>query len=597
MRLTGLDWTIVAAYFLFNLAIGFYYRGRAGKNTSEFFLSGRNAPWWLAGTSMVATTFAADTPLAVTGMVARNGIAGNWLWWNSVASGMLTVFLFARLWRRSGVMTDVEFAEIRYAGRPAAFLRGFRALYLGVPINCIILGWVNLAMVKILSLILGVNRDVALLIVVAIVGLTSFISTLSGLWGVLVTDLFQFVIKMTMVIVLAVAAVRAVGGIDAMKHQLAALDRAKGLATGTAGSALSFIPDLHSAWMPMITFLVYISMNWWATWYPGAEPGGGGYIAQRMFCAKDEKHSLLATLWFNIAHYAVRPWPWVLVGLAAVILYQHDPGFLKDPETGYIRVMIDYLPAWLRGTMVAAFAAAFMSTVGTQLNWGASYLINDFYRRFLRKGAADHHYVVASRWATVGLTIISAVITRYMDSIAGAWQLLIVTGAGTGTVLILRWYWWRINAWSEVAAMATAFVVSVALQTGFGISSADPLGFAHIMLITVGITSAVWLAVTFLTPPEPQYQLLKFYHRVRPPAALWKPIAKLAPEVPPARDLHYNLLDWLAGCALIYGALFGAGKVILKDYWTGAAFLILSLLAGFYIYRDLSRRGWKTVVE
>jgi solute:Na+ symporter, SSS family len=593
MKLTPVDWTIVAAYFLFNVAIGFYYRGRAGQNTSEFFLSGRNAPWWLAGTSMVATTFAADTPLAVTGMVARNGIAGNWLWWNSVASGMLTVFLFARLWRRSGVMTDVEFAEIRYAGRPAAFLRGFRALYLGVPINCIILGWVNLAMVKILSLILGVDKDVALVIVVAIVALTSLISTLSGLWGVLVTDLFQFVIKMTMVIVLAVAAVRAVGGINALKHQLEAIDRAK----GTAGSALSFIPDLHSAWMPMITFLVYISLNWWATWYPGAEPGGGGYIAQRMFCAKDEKNSLLATLWFNIAHYAVRPWPWVLVALAAVVLYQHDPGFLQDPETGYIRVMIDHLPAWLRGTMVAAFAAAFMSTVGTQLNWGASYLINDFYRRFWHPGAPDRHYVIASRWATVGLTVISAVITRYMDSIAGAWQLLIVTGAGTGTVLILRWYWWRINAWSEVAAMATAFLVSLLLQTAFGISSADPFGFARIMLVTVGVTTAVWLAVTLLTPPEPQYQLLKFYRRVRPPAALWKPIAKLAPEVPRSRDLHYNLLDWMAGCALIYGTLFGTGKVILGDYAAGSAFLAIGLLAGLYIYRDLSRRGWKTVVE
>jgi Na+/proline symporter len=597
MKLTALDWTIVAAYFLFNLAIGFYYKGRAGKSTSEFFLSGRNAPWWLAGTSMVATTFAADTPLAVTGMVARNGIAGNWLWWNAVASGMLTVFFYARLWRRSGVMTDVEFAEIRYAGKPAAFLRGFRALYLGIPINCIILGWVNLAMVKILSLILGVNKDWALAIVVGIIALTSCVSTLSGLWGVLVTDLFQFVIKMTMVIVLAVAAVHAVGGIDGMKQQLAAIDRAKGLATGTAGSALSFVPDLNSAWMPMITFLVYISMNWWATWYPGAEPGGGGYIAQRMFSAKDEKHSLLATLWFNIAHYAVRPWPWVLAALAAVVLYQHDPGFQQDPETGYIRVMIDYLPAWLRGTMVAAFAAAFMSTVGTQLNWGASYLVNDFYRRFVRPDASDRHYVRASQLATVLLTIISAVITRYMDSIAAAWQLLIVTGAGTGTVLILRWYWWRINAWSEVSAMATAFVVSVALQTRFGLSSADPRGFAYIMLITVGITTAVWLAVTFLTAPEPEAQLVSFYRRVRPSAALWQPIARLAPEVKPVRDLKYNFFDWIAGCAMIYGALFGAGKVIFKDYLTGAALLVVALGAGLYIYRDLNRRGWKTVVE
>jgi solute:Na+ symporter, SSS family len=597
MKLTYVDWAVVAAYFAFNLAIGFYFKARAGQNIGEFFLSGRTVPWWLAGTSMVATTFAADTPLAVTGMVARNGVAGNWLWWNFVASGMLTVFFYARLWRRSGVMTDVEFAEIRYSGKPAAFLRGFRAVYLGVPINCIILGWVNLAMVKILMLILGVDKLQALAIVLAIIALTSFISTLSGLWGVLVTDLFQFVVKMTMVIVLAAAAVHAVGGIDALKLKLAVIDREKGLATGTAGSALSFVPDLHSAWMPMITFLVYVSLNWWATWYPGAEPGGGGYIAQRMFCAKDEKNSLLATLWFNIAHYALRPWPWVLAALAAVVLYQHDPAFAQDPETGYIRVMIDYLPAWLRGAMLAAFIAAFMSTVGTQLNWGASYLINDYYRRFVRAGASDRHYVQASQLATVMLTVISAVVTLYMDSIAAAWKLLIVTGAGTGTVLILRWFWWRINAWSEVSAMAAAFVVSVLLQTAFGIPSDDPRGFASIMLITVSITTAVWLAVTFLTAPEPVDKLLTFYRRVRPSGALWAPIAKLAPDVPVSGDLKYNFLDWIAGCVMIYGALFGAGKIILKDTVMGALFLGVAAAAGAVIYWDLNRRGWKSVTE
>jgi len=284
VRLTYLDWLVVAAYFAFNLAIGFYYKSRASKNIGEFFLSGRNAPWWLAGTSMVATTFAADTPLAVTGMVARHGIAGNWLWWNFVASGMLTVFFYARLWRRSGVMTDVEFAEFRYSGRPAAFLRGFRAIYLGIPINCIVLGWVNLAMVKILMLVLGVDKVTALAIVLGMIALTSFISTLAGLWGVLVTDLFQFVIKMTMVVVLAVAAVSVLGGLDGMMAKLHELDQARGTA-GQGGSILSFVPDLNSAWMPMITFLVYISMNWWATWYPGSEPGGGGFIALIAPCA------------------------------------------------------------------------------------------------------------------------------------------------------------------------------------------------------------------------------------------------------------------------------------------------------------------------
>ena len=583
MKLTAIDWSIIAAYFLFNILIGFYYKKRAGKGISEFFLSGRNVPWWLAGTSMVATTFAADTPLVVTGLVARNGIAGNWLWWNMVASGMLTVFLFSRLWRRSGVTTDIELAELRYSGKPAAFLRGFRSVYLGVLMNCIILGWVNLAMVKILMLVLGIGKDQALWIVIGIIALTSFISTLSGLWGVLVTDMFQFVIKMGMVIVLAVAAVHAVGGVDQMKLKLG----------GEGGHYLAFVPDLNSVWMPAVTFFVYIAVNWWATWYPGAEPGGGGYVAQRMFSAKDERNSLLATLWFNVAHYALRPWPWVITGLASVILYPH----LADPETGYVRVMIDYLPASLRGLMVAAFAAAFMSTVGTQLNWGASYLINDFYKRFLRPSESDRHYVTASQVATLGLTVVSAIITHYMDSIAGAWKLLIATGAGTGSVLILRWYWWRINAWSEVSAMAAAFVVSVALQTVFHLDSDDPVQFAYIILITVGITTVVWLAATFLTAPESNATLTGFYRRVRPSVAGWGPVAQLAPDVKPSRDLLRNLFDWLCGCALIYSSLFGIGRIILKDYASGAAFLAVAVVSAGVIYRDLSRRGWSSVME
>jgi len=589
VQLTFLDWAVVGLYFLFNLAIGFYYKARAGSSVNEFFLSGRNVPWWLAGTSMVATTFAADTPLAVTGMVAKGGIAGNWLWWNFVASGMLTVFFYARLWRRSGVMTDIEFSEIRYAGRPAAFLRGFRALYLGIPINCIILGWVNKAMVDILTLVLGVTKIQALAIVIGMIALTSFISTLSGLWGVLVTDVFQFVVKMSMVIALAVFAIRAVGGIESMKTQLAAIDATR----GSQGSVLSFIPDLNSAWMPMITFFVYISLNWWATWYPGAEPGGGGYIAQRMFCAKDEKHSLLATLWFNIAHYAIRPWPWILVALASLILF---PG-LKDPETGYVRVLIAYLPPSLRGLMVAAFAAAYMSTIATQLNWGASYLVNDFYRRFLKPHATDRHYVTASQLATVFLTLVSAIVTFYMDSIAGAWKLLLVTGAGTGTVLLLRWYWWRINAWSEVSAMISAFIVSVAMQRAFGFDTDNPAGFAWVMIITVGITTIVWLATTFLTPPEPQDVLIAFYHRTRPSAAGWGPIARLKPDVRPSRDGLSNLLDWIAGCVLIYGVLFGVGKLLLHETTIGLALLACGLAGGVVIYWDLSRRGWSAVVD
>ena len=584
MRLTLADWSVVALYFLFNIAVGLYYKSRASRDTAEFFLSGRNVPWWLAGTSMVATTFAADTPLVVTGLVARNGIAGNWLWWNLLMSGMLTVFFYARLWRRAGVMTDIEFSEIRYAGPPAAFLRGFRALYLGLLINCIILGWVNLAMAKILQLVFGISKGEALWIVVGLIVLTSAISTLSGLWGVLVTDLFQFVIKMGMVIVLAVVAVQAVGGIEAMKAKLV---------SGGQGSVLSFVPDVGSAWMPMLTFFVYIAVNWWATWYPGAEPGGGGYVAQRMLSAKDEKHSLLATLWFNIAHYAVRPWPWILVALASLILY---PG-LADPETGYIRVMIDYLPSSLRGLMVAAFAAAFMSTIATQLNWGASYLVNDFYRRFVRRDASEPHYVRASRVATALLTVISAAVAFRIESIGGAWKLLIITGAGTGAVLLLRWYWWRINAWSEVAAMITAFVVSVALQTIGGLDSDRPLDFAHIVLVTVAVTTVVWLAVTFLTRPESDSTLVAFYRRTRPSRAGWGPVATLAPDVLPSAGGLGNLIDWVAGCVLVYGVLFGVGKLLLQETLAGLVLLGVAAVAGALIYRDLSRRGWQTVVE
>ncbi len=584
MRLTLADWSIVALYFLFNVAVGLYYKRRASRDTAEFFLSGRNVPWWLAGTSMVATTFAADTPLAVTGLVARNGVAGNWLWWNLLASGMLTVFFYARLWRRAGVMTDIEFSELRYAGPPAAFLRGFRALYLGLLINCIILGWVNLAMAKILQLVFTISKGEALWIVVGLIVLTSAISTLSGLWGVLVTDLFQFVIKMGMVIVLAVVAVNAVGGIEAMKTKLVAAGR---------GSALGFVPEIGSVWMPMLTFFVYIAVNWWATWYPGAEPGGGGYVAQRMLSAKDERHSLLATLWFNIAHYAVRPWPWILVALASLILF---PG-LKDPETGYIRVMIDYLPSSLRGLMVAAFAAAFMSTIATQLNWGASYLVNDFYRRFVRRDAGEPHYVLASRLATALLTVISAAVAFRIESIGGAWKLLIITGAGTGAVLLLRWYWWRINAWSEVSAMITAFVVSVLLQTVGGLDSDLPLDFARIVLVTVAVTTVVWLVVTFTTRPETDATLVAFYRRTRPSRLGWGPVAARVPDVRPSTDGLANLLDWVAGCVLVYGALFGVGKLLLHDPLPGILMLGLSAIAGAVIYRDLTRRGWRTVVE
>lgn len=599
MHLTLTDWLVIAGYFAINLGIGLWYRKRATGSTDEYFVGGRNVSWWLAGTSMVATTFAADTPLAVTGLVASYGIAGNWLWWNMLLSAMLTVFFFARLWRRAGVVTDVEFAELRYSGKPAAFLRGFRALYLGLPINCIILGWVNLAMVKILMMIfpdlslrfLGITdpKVAALVVVFGIMLVTALISTLAGLWGVLVTDLFQFVLKMGMVIVLAYYAVKAVGGMGELKTKLLALDAAK----GGSGSILSFTPDIGSAWMPLITFFTYLFVTWWATWYPGAEPGGGGYIAQRIFSAKDEKNSLLATLWFSIAHYAIRPWPWILTALASLVLYPT----LKDKESGFVRTIIDpaVFPPALAGLMIAAFAAAYMSTVATQLNWGASYLVNDFYRRFLARNRDDKHYVFAAQMATLLLMVVSSVVTYYQDSIAGAWKFLMAIGAGTGSVFILRWFWWRINAWSEVAAMGTSFVVSLVLQFVLKWNTDNPEQFAWTVLVTVLVSNIAWLAVTFLTAPESRATLLNFYRRVRPSPTLWGPIAREAQEVKPRRDGFNNLFDWFAGCVMIYLTLFGVGKLIFGQMGVGVAFLAVAAVAGIAVYWNLNRRGWKVL--
>jgi len=558
MTLTLVDWLVIAAYFALNLGIGVYYARRASGSTSEFFLSGRNVPWWLAGTSMVATTFAADTPLVVTGMVARYGIAGNWLWWNMAASGMLTVFVYARLWRRAGVMTDVEFAELRYSGKPAAFLRGFRALYLGIPINCIIIGWVNLAMMKILQVTLGLDASAALWVLIAMLVFTAFYTTLAGLWGVLVTDLVQFVLKMGMVIALAYFAVRAVGGLDALKAKVP--DR------------LDFFPSADAPWMPAITLFVYLGVNWWASWYPGSEPGGGGYVAQRIFSARTERDGLFATLWFNIAHYAVRPWPWILTALASLVLYPT----LVDKESGYVRTLMDpnVFPPALRGVMLAAFAAAYMSTIGTQLNWGASYVVNDCYRRFLRRGGAEREYVLVSQAVTVGLMLTSIYVTLHLSSIEQAWKLLIVTGAGTGTVLLLRWFWRRINAWSEVSAMVIAAVVSLFLQLAWKWDGDRPRDFAYLMIVTVTLTTIGWVAVTLLTPPEPEATLQQFYARVHPGGVSLV-------------QLRGEIVNAALGCVLVYAALFGVGQILLRSATVGMLLLGVSAAAAFLIARNL----------
>jgi Na+/proline symporter len=589
MRLTAIDWAIVAAYFMLSTGIGFYFTKRGGESLTEYFLSGRDVPWWLAGASMVATTFAADTPLVVTGLVVANGVAGNWLWWDFLMSGMLTVFFFARLWRRAGVMTDVEFAEIRYSGQPAAVLRGFRALYLAIPINLLVLGWVTRAMIKILTISLGVNPYVAVGICFVV---TMFYSVAAGLWAVLWTDLVQFVIKMTAVIVLAVFAVHAVGGMTALKAGVAAH-------FGSESAGLSVLPvSLQHGhlsaypWMPLTALGVFFFMQWWAAWYPGAEPGGGGYVAQRIFSARTERDGVLATLFFQVAHYALRPWPWIITGLATIILYPN----LQDKESGYVHAFVDLLPTPWRGFMLAGFAAAYMSTVGTQLNWGASYLVNDFYKRFLKKNETEKHYVNASRIATIFLFAGSLVVTWQLSSVGNAWRLLLALGAGTGLVLILRWYWWRINAWSEISAMIASFVTSLAVLGHLGaalvpkmVAAGGPEADAWVMIITVSITTVVWLVVTFLTKPEPDAVLEAFYQRVRPGGPGWLHVStKLGygrEEIPGGRWAWAN---WLAGVIAVYATLFGIGKIIFGEWVAGAVLVVIAAVAFAWIARSFT---------
>ncbi|MFY9779766.1 MAG: sodium:solute symporter family protein [Candidatus Baltobacteraceae bacterium] len=585
MALGPADYVVIAAFFAVNLGIGLFYARRGGKSLGEFFLSGRNVPWWLAGVSMVATTFAVDTPLAVTGFVTQHGIAGNWVWWSSVMSGILTVFFFAKLWRRSGVLTDVEFIELRYSGKPAAALRFVRAIFQGVLINTIIMGWVNLAMAKILELTLHVPKFEALAFCLVF---TAVYVTIGGLWGVLVTDLLQFAVKMTMAIVLAVSAVAAVGGIGSLETKLAALDAAHKI--GTSGSILALFPTTNEAWLPLLTLLTYIGVQWWASSYPGAEPGGGGYIAQRIFCAKSENDSLFATLFFNIAHYALRPWPWILVALAALVLYPHGvagPNGKVDPELGYVQAMIDYLPAWLRGLMLAGFLAAYMSTMGTHLNLGASYLTNDLYRRFIKPQASDRHYVLVSRLATLlvmGLALLGASV---MTNVGDAWKYLFNLTAGVGLVMILRWYWWRVNAWSEISALCASAAVSNALLV-FHVFK-DSNANAEVLLVTVPVTTLVWIAVTYVTQPEREETLVRFYERVRPSAFGWKPVARLARAEPGVEPLSVNAIDWVAGCGLVYGSLFSIGKFVLGDAVPGAIALAIAAGCGSVIAVNLTR--------
>ncbi len=573
MKLSPIDGVIIISYILFALGLGIYYSKRAGRNINEFFVSGRNLPWWLAGTSMVATTFAADTPLAVTGLVVKDGIAGNWLWWNMVLSGMLATFLFSRLWRRAEVITDVELTELRYSGRSASLLRGFRALYIGLPINCITMGWVILAMQKIIVLTFGLpdTGTSKVLVVLACMLIAGIYCALSGFWGVVITDLVQFGMAMIGSIALAVIAVNKIGGISTLKTKLSEM-------YGADHSILHFFPDFGAGEMAILTFGVYLGVQWWAA--NGVD--GGGYIAQRMFAAKDERNTLLATLWFNIAHYTLRPWPWILVALVSMVVYPN----LSDPEAGYPMLMLAYLPTGLLGLMLTAFLAAFMSTIDTHLNWGASYLVNDFYKRFFRSEADDHHYVVISRISVVLIMLVAGVTSLFMNSIAGAWKFLIALNAGIGLVQILRWYWWRINAWSEIAAMVTSAVVSTIVFT----LPQTKDNFAYQMLIIVPASTLVWFVTTLITAPVSQEQLIAFYQRVRPNGGWWGRIPSLANVQPIAESRTPGLLNWVLGSAFVYCTLFGIGKLLLGFYGAGVLFLLIALITGGLIYRGLPIR-------
>ena len=582
MNITAIDWAIVVGYFALSTLIGFIFTKRGSESLEEYFLSGRRVPWWLAGAAMVATTFAADTPLVVTGLVAAKGVAGNWLWWNMVMSGMLTVFFFARLWRRARVMTDVEFAEIRYSGKPAAFLRGFRALYLGIAINLIIMGWVTRAMIKILTISLGISPVVAVGICFVI---TVAYAVAAGLWAVLWTDLIQFVIKMAAVIVLAIYSVKAVGGMDAL---IAGVSKH----FGSEAAALSVLPvsvtpnGLEAyAWMPLLALAVFLSMQWWAAYYPGAEPGGGGYVAQRIFSAKTERDGVLATLFFQVAHYALRPWPWIVTGLATVILYPT----LQDKEAGYVHAFVDLLPTPWRGFMLAGFAAAYMSTIGTHLNWGASYLVNDFYKRFVKKNESEKHYVNVGRAATIFLFVASIGVTSQLTSVEKAWEFLLAMGAGTGLVLILRWYWWRINAWSEISAMVVSFLGSLVFMRVIPprFPAGDPNATAWIMISTVAVTTVAWVTTTFLTSPEPNAVLDSFYRRVRPGGPGWRQVSErlgFGRESIPGGALAWT--NWIAGIIAVYATLFGLGKLVFGELGAGLGLLAIAAAAFAWIARS-----------
>lgn len=600
MKLQWIDWLIVAGTLLICFAPALFFGKRAGKNTSEFFVSGRAVPWWLAGLSMVATTFSSDTPNLVTDIVRRHGVAGNWVWWAFVLTGVATVFFYARLWRRSEVMTDLEFYEIRYSGKAAGVVRGFRSVYLGLFFNCVIMASVNLAACKIANVLFGLPRWQTL----TIVGVMNVaFAAHSGLWGVLVIDMIQFFLKMTAVVAAAYYAVQHVGGLGVLVDKLSAPCLAPD--GQTVLHYLNFLPDFTSnADLALAVFIMPLAVQWWATWYPGSEPGGGSYIAQRMLASKSEQDSLGAVLFFNVAHYVLRPWPWILVGLCSIIVFPQLSDIQKafpdlDPKLlGHdiaYPAMLKFLPVGFIGLMVGGLIAASSSTILTHLNWGSSYLVHDFYRRFLRPDASERHYVAAGRLTTVGLFVIAAGMVYLMDTAKDNFDIILQVGAGTGLLYLLRWYWWRINAWCEVVAMISSFGISLVLlilkkQAGVAFST------HHALLITIAVTTVSWIATAFLGPPTDRETLIAFYRKVRPCGPGWRRIREAAglPANDPAapRDnIPLALLGWSAGCAMIWSSLFTVGSFLYGRLpQAGLLLVVFVFSAGVLLF--VIRRLW-----
>jgi solute:Na+ symporter, SSS family len=595
MHLQLIDWVIVVVSLVVCFAPALFFGKRAGKSTSEFFVSGRAVPWWLAGLSMVATTFSSDTPNLVTDIVRRNGVAGNWVWWAFVLTGVATVFFYARLWRRSGVMTDLEFYEIRYSGKAAGFVRGFRSVYLGLLFNCMIMATVNLAACKIAGVLFGLERWQTL----AFVGVLNVVfATHSGLWGVLVIDMVQFFIKMTAVIAAAYFALQvpAVGGLHGLVTKLSTMKGPGGL------NYLNILPDFRNNWdLAVAVFVMPIAVQWWAVWYPGAEPGGGSYIAQRMLASKSEKDALGAVLFFNVAHYVLRPWPWILVGLCSILVYPQlsdiqtafphlDPSLIGH-DTAY-PAMLKFLPVGFIGLMVGGLIAANSSTILTHLNWGASYLVHDLYRRFIKRDASEKHYVRAGRMVTVILFLASSGLVFVLESAKDAFDVILQVGAGTGLLYLVRWFWWRVNAWCEVVAMVSSFAVSLAFlilaKNGVHVSTHAAL------MLTIAATTVCWVVTAFVGPPTDRRTLVDFYTKVRPFGPGWKRIRLEAglPEHDPRAtgdNIPLALLGWVAGCTVIWSSLFTVGNLLYGRTGYALGLLAVCVVSGLVLFGVVGR--------